>query len=141
METQILTEKTSLIQPGEVWSELHQEIILDSRGTIKKVLNEQAVVASIDNILRTSPMERVMLPNFGAGLDDLLFDPISQSVATELSSRIKESINKWDDRIIVNSIDFDISPDRNLMGIRMSFSIANYADMFEYEATITTGGV
>jgi hypothetical protein len=139
MENQILTEATSLIDPGEVWSELHQDLILDSKGQVKKVLNEQAVVASLDNILRTSPMERVMLPNFGAGLDDLLFENVSQSLATELAGRIKDSITKWDDRVIINSIDFNLDPNSNFLGVSMSFSIVNYADILEYETTITAG--
>ena len=93
MESNILTEDTSLIDPGEVWSELHHGIILDSLGGVKKVINEQAVVASIDNILRTSPMERVMLPNFGAGIEDILFERISQSTASEIASKVRENIN------------------------------------------------
>jgi phage baseplate assembly protein W len=139
MENLILTEETSLINPGEVWSELHQEIILDSLGGVKKVENEQAVVASIDNILRTSRAERVMLPTFGAGIEDVLFDHVSQATATEISSRIRDNINTWDDRIIINSIDFDLQPDKNFMGIIMSFSIAGYSNVFQFQATIGSG--
>ena len=139
MASKVLVEETSLINPGEIWSELHQDIKLDSRGTVKRVINEEAVVASIDNILRTSIFERVMLPNFGAGLDRLLFEPISQTLATELSTRIKDNINTWDDRVIVNTIDFNTQSDRNFMGIRLVFSIAGYANIFEYQASLPFG--
>ena len=139
MASTILVEETSLINPGEVWSEIHQDIILDSRGTIKRVINEAAVVASIDNILRTSVYERVMLPGFGAGIDQLLFEPISQSLATEMSTKIRENLNRWDDRVIVNSIDFTSKPDSNFIGLNMVFSIIGYENIFEFQMDIPVG--
>jgi len=140
METQIITEESSLILPGEVWSEIHQDIILDASGLIKKAINVDAVVASLDNILRTSPAERVMLPNFGAGLSNLLFEPVSESTATEITSKIKEAINVWDDRILINSVDFSAIPDRNFVSFSMSFSIVGYNKVFEYSMEAPVGG-
>lgn len=139
MESNLLVEQTSLIESGEVWSELHHEIILDSAGEVKRVINEQAVRSSLDNILRTSRGERVMLPSFGVGIEDVLFDQVSQSTASEIASRIKENINTWDDRVVINAVDFNLQPDSNAMGISLSFSIAGYSNMFQYEATVGTG--
>jgi len=42
----------------EVWSEIDPEIVSDGLGQIKRVINVDAVKASIDNILRTRPGER-----------------------------------------------------------------------------------
>lgn len=44
----------------EVWSDLHHELITDSQGRVKKVLDVDAVYTSIDNILRTYQGERCL---------------------------------------------------------------------------------
>jgi len=44
----------------EVWSDLHQDLVTDSHGSIKKVINVDAVATSIDNILNTNLGERCL---------------------------------------------------------------------------------
>lgn len=121
---------------AEIWSDIHSRIPVDARGSIKKVINVDAVISSIDNILRTRPSERVMLPSFGAGMQDLVFETTSEDSYDSLADTIKTAIETWDDRVIINSIDFYTEPDQNLLTVKMFFAIRGYDRIFEYSTAL-----
>jgi len=123
----------------KIWSDIHSAIRVDARGSIKVVENVDAIKTSIDNILRTRPGERVMLPSFGAGLQDLVFETTLQEVYDDLADGIKEAIEAWDDRVIVNSVDFVTEPDQNLLTVKMSFAVRGYDRIFQYSASLMGG--
>lgn len=119
-----------------IWSDIHSQVRVDARGSIKVVTNVEAVISSIDNILRTRPGERVMLPTFGAGMQDLVFELTSQSAFDNLAYKIRTSIEQWDDRVIIQSIDFSTDPDRNLLTVKMLFAIRGYDEIFTYSTSL-----
>lgn len=121
---------------SEIWSDLHQDIKVDAQGSIKKVINIEAVKTSIDNILRTAKGTRVMLRNFGSDIKMMLFENIDGSLSDILSDEIKESINIWDDRVIVNEINFKADPDRNSVTVGIHFSIRGYDEIFSMSSVI-----
>ena len=59
---------------------------------------------SIEIILGTSRGERVMRPDFGTALDEILFEPISQATGELLRVRVEEALQKWEHRIDVLSV-------------------------------------
>lgn len=121
---------------GEVWSDIHSNIVLDARGGIKKVTNVDSVISSIDNILRTRPGERVMLPLFGAGLADLVFEPTNPDIYDEVRDNLIRSIETWEDRVTINSVDFQVEADKNTVTIKMSFAVRGYDEIFEYSTSL-----
>jgi len=124
------------IQAPTVWSDIYAPISFDGQGAIKIGINAEAVAVSIDNILRTRKMERVMLPEFGSGLDSLLFENISDALADALADEIKTAITTWDPRVQVNSIHLKSDPDRNFVNIHAFFSILGLDKIFEYKTSI-----
>ena len=120
----------------EIWSDLHYNLETDFQGSIKKVINVDAVITSIDNILRTRRGSRVMLPQFGSGISSLLFEPASKETVDKISDEIKEAINAWDSRVIINSIEFKTYPDRNIVDIKIFFAVRGYDEIFEYSNSI-----
>ena len=86
--------------PVEIWSDIHQDIIADAQGNLKKVVNIDSVRTSIDNILRTYQGERVFLPTFASKLKDILFEPINDYIINKLSQSVKSTIELWDDRCV-----------------------------------------
>ena len=127
---------TTTTQVGVVWSDLHHSIVQDSTGGIKLSINIEAVKTSIDNILRTYPSERVMLPSFASNLHNILFNIIDDHMADSVSRDIRDAIEKWDDRIIVNSIDISTKPDANSVFIALFFSIKGFSRIFEHTFTV-----
>ncbi len=121
----------------EVWSDLHQDLVTDSHGSIKKVINVDAVATSIDNILNTNLLERCMLPQFGGSLRGILFDPIARSMASVIAKEIKRCIETWDNRVSVANIEIFEKPDDNRIDIEVAFTIAGYSESFTYTANVT----
>jgi len=124
---------------GEVWSDLHHELLPDKAGGIKKVINIDAVWTSIDNILRTYPMERVMRPEFGSHLQRLVFNPISSDLADIIREECETKIIRYDDRVMVNSIDVVEHADKNQVDVQLSFTIKGYDQLFQYNSAFATG--
>ena len=49
---------------------------------------------NLKNLLLTSPGERVMIPTFGAGLHEVLFENASGGLFDELTSRIYSQVQR-----------------------------------------------
>lgn len=60
---------------------------------------------SIQIILTTEPGERVMLPEFGAGLKRFLFEPNTVPTHRLMEEKIGQSLALWEPRINVEAID------------------------------------
>ena len=119
-----------------IWSDIHHRFATDAQGAIKVAINIDAVNSSINNILRTHKGERVMLPTFGAGLGDLLFEGMNEDTFDLYATQIQEAIEAWDDRVSVNSIDVTMITENNTMTLKMSFTVRGYDDVFEYSTNL-----
>lgn len=116
----------------EVWSDLHQDLVTDSRGSLKKVINVDSVRTSINNILGTAQGERVMLPEFASNLRDMLFEPLDEELMHLAATEVKRAVERWDDRVSVIGVDFNQDPDNNQISMSMKFTIKGYPDTFTY---------
>ena len=119
-----------------VYIEINEQFIPADSGGLLLVLDYEAVKSSIDNILRTSKGERVMLPEFGSGLGNILFDTIDANIADSLADEIKEAINTWDPRVIVKSINIKPDVDQHYMGVFIEFQIAGITTPYTYSGTL-----
>lgn len=124
------------ITSTEVWSDLHHDIITDVQGSIKKVINIEAVKTSIHNILTTPTGTRVMLRNFGSDLKSLLFENISESLLDSIETEISDAITAWDSRVIVNAVEFVTHADKNQVDVLMKFAVRGYDQIFSFSITI-----
>jgi len=120
------------VQISEIWSDLDHRLVQDAQGGLKKVINIQSVMTSIDNILRTYRGERVMLPEFGGVLKDIVFETINSDLVDFISRDIKDIIETWDDRVDIQEVAFLSDPDRNSISLQISFSIRGYDEIFKY---------
>ena len=70
-------------------------------GPIKLARYEEAVRQSIRMILSTARGERLMRPEFGCSLHDLVFTTSSAAAIGEVISAVQESLIQWEPRIDV----------------------------------------
>jgi len=124
---------------GVIWSELDHRLIQDSQGNLKVAENIAAVMSSIDNILRTRKGERVMLPEFGSDLGDAVFETFDGTVLKYLSRDLKTTIERWDDRVIIDDVQMYPDPDRQYLSVTIVFAIKGYSDLYKYETQIRGG--
>jgi phage baseplate assembly protein W len=68
----------------------------DTEGAVALVAGEEDVRQAVRLILETEPGERVMRPDFGAGLRSLAFEPISRTTLALVRNRVEEALVEWD---------------------------------------------
>ena len=64
---------------------------------------------SICIILRTRPGERILLPDFGCGLDQYLFEPNSVGTLRLIQEEVKQSLTRWEPRIKLDDIQVSVN--------------------------------
>ena len=70
------------------------------------------VRSNLKNLLLTKKGERILQPEFGSGLHDLLFQPATEKFEEDLETTINEAVAKWLPYIIVEDINVDISKEQ-----------------------------
>jgi uncharacterized protein len=78
-------------------------------GGIAAVEYEADIRQSILIILGTAQGERVMRPDFGCGVHDLVFEVIDTALLTRVRTSVTDSMVKFEPRIEVISVDVDPS--------------------------------
>lgn len=76
-------------------------LAVDANGSLATVAYEEDIRQSIRIILATNPGERVMRPDFGAGLRDFVFEPADTGTIHRIQQRVQESLIDWEARIDV----------------------------------------
>ena len=90
---------------GRGWSfpvRLHEK-----EGTIRFSEYEEDVQQSIRIILSTRKGERVMRPDFGCGIHDLVFAVINTTTLTEIENGVRDALAKFEPRIDVTRVKAD----------------------------------
>lgn len=93
---------------GKGWS---FPFAIDSSGSVKKSNFEKSVNESIEIILSTTKGERVMKPDFGCEINEMVFAPNSGATRNMVCYYIEQSLVKWEPRIILDSVSAEESED------------------------------
>ena len=67
--------------------------------------NENAIARSIRNIVFTVPGEKFFQENFGSRISESLFENIDEISALQIKDEITESINRFEPRVRLISVD------------------------------------
>ncbi len=73
-------------------------------GQIATAAYDEDVRQAILIVLGTDPGERVMRPEFGAGLRAFVFEPLTPSTTEALRQRVQEALVDWEPRIDVERV-------------------------------------
>lgn len=93
-------------------------------GQLAMSSGEDLIGESIIIILGTAKGERVMRPDFGCGIQELVFAPNDTSTATLLTFHVKEALLRWEPRIEVLSVDvLSDSGETNRLNISIEYRV------------------
>ncbi|MFN2462153.1 MAG: GPW/gp25 family protein [Candidatus Velthaea sp.] len=85
---------------------------------------EADVEQAIFHILSTAKGERVMVPDFGCGMHELVFSPNTSTQAGAVASEVRQALVRWEPRIDVLDIDVTVGGDQGqLLLIRIDYKI------------------
>src|SRR5262245_21951303 len=97
---------------------------LAADGSLATAAYEEDVRQSILIILGTRRGERVMRPEFGAGLEEFVFEPVSLTTREALKRRVEESLVDWEPRIDVLRVEVSTDPaQRDRLLISLSYRV------------------
>jgi uncharacterized protein len=88
---------------------------VDGNGQIPINSLEDHVRQSILLIMQTAKGERVMRPDFGAGLQTLVFSPITAATAALIQHEVSDALTRFEPRIDV--LDVQVTADPNQSGL------------------------
>ena len=89
-------------------------VALNEAGMIALSEFEQDIREAIRLILLTARGERVMRPDFGAGLHEFVFATMSATNLGSMQTVVREALIKWEPRIQV--LDVKVAPDAGEIG-------------------------
>lgn len=78
-------------------------------GDVALAAYEESVRQSVWIILGTSPGERVMRPDFGCGLEDLVFSVGGAHTAGAVEAAVRRALTVWEPRLDLLGV--DVAPD------------------------------
>jgi len=107
-------------------------IDLDDGGQIELVPDgEEGIRQSIWTILGTSPGERLMRPDFGCGIHDMVFGVNNAATANAVAGAVREALAVWEPRIDVLDVYAAADPSRpNLLVIEVNYRVRSTNSRF-----------
>jgi len=87
---------------------VHFPYQFDGRGATRKDDEAAWIRGLIEQVLFTAPGERVMRPDFGSGLRELVFAPNSPELAATTQFLVQSALQQWlSDLITVESVEVE----------------------------------
>ena len=84
-------------------------VSLEANGQIAMAHYEESIRQAIGMILGTAKGERVMRPDFGCGIHDLVFAVNSPGTAARVASEVRQALIEWEPRIDLLKV--NVSPE------------------------------
>lgn len=98
-------------------------VAVDATGGVALSEYEEDIREAIRIILDTDPGERVMRPDFGAGLRALLFEPINTHTLALARHRVEQALVLWEPRIDSVGVKVDARPAQGVMTVDIRYRV------------------
>ncbi len=99
-------------------------LVPNSLGQLTWLGGDEKIRESIWIILSTAPGERQMLPEFGCGIHDLVFEANTAALRGVLQGKVRELLVRWEPRIDVLDVHVEAPPEaRNYLLIKIDYRI------------------
>jgi phage baseplate assembly protein W len=95
--------------------------------------------ANLKNLLLTKRGERVMQPEFGTGLDSLLFEPMDDVFEGNLRDTITRTVSYWLPYVNIQDIEIEMTDemkDRHIANMKVEFTVGNQIELQEITFTV-----
>jgi phage baseplate assembly protein W len=92
-------------------------------GRVRFARYEDDVEQAIQIILLTARGERVMLPEFGAGLRDFVFEPNSAPVRARIAQTVRKALVDWEPRINLENVEVTAGDENNVVLIHIDYVV------------------
>ena len=94
----------------------------DSHGRTSLAEDAEHIEDMVEQFLFTSAGERVMLPEFGSGLNQMVFAPNSPEVASALQFTVQGGLQRWLGDVI-DVRELTVASENNVLRVTLVYSI------------------
>jgi uncharacterized protein len=84
---------------------------VDHTGSIRLTDGAADLDRSMAVVLATAPGERVMRPQFGCRIWDLLFEPVTPNLLGLMAQAVRDALAQWEPRVTIEEV--NPRPDKN----------------------------
>ena len=103
-------EVVDFIGRGVAWP-----LRVDHSGSISLTTGVADLDSSVRLVLMTAPGERLMRPEFGCRIHDMVFESVNANTLGQMKLAVHEALARWEPRIAVD--DVAVEPDPELPGL------------------------
>jgi len=105
-------------------------VALDGSHRIALARYEESIRQGVWIILGTAPGERVMRPDFGCGIHDLVFGINSAATASRAATEVRQALLRWEPRVEV--LDTQVSTEGNgeVLLVRIEYRVRATNNVF-----------
>lgn len=102
-------------------------------NTAAMTSDEVDIRQSLKILLSTRLGERVMVPDYGCNLDEMVFEPMTTTFKTHLAEMVRFAILHYEARINLNNITIDDTQETNgVILLVLDYTIATTNSRFNY---------
>ena len=97
------------------------------------------IESNIKNLLLTKKGERLMQPDFGCGLQELLFEPNDSDLESRIEDIINNAVSFWLPSVTVAAIDITSEPsqkDVNRINVKITYRFADSSNLNQVTFTV-----
>jgi uncharacterized protein len=101
---------------------------VDSSGAIAMGQGTDDIDGNLRVVLITAPGERVMRPQFGCRIWDLMFEPINANTLGLMAEAVRDAVSQWEPRVELDEVDIEPDPanqGRVLINVRYRVKVTN----------------
>jgi phage baseplate assembly protein W len=114
-------EKNSFLGRGWSFPPTFKKTTVEA--SVVMVEEEEDIKESLKILLSTIKGERIMEPDYGSNMEDLLFEPLTVSFAKRMSVAIEKAILFYEPRIVTNDVSFRQDTDEGLVELKIEYTI------------------
>ena len=97
---------------------------VEADGVIAEAIYEEDIRQAIRIIIFTNRGERLMRPDFGAGLNEFIFANVNTTTMALVETRVRESLITWEPRIDVEDVNVTSdASERNKLLVDLTYRV------------------
>jgi hypothetical protein len=101
---------------------------INRNGSVRLVTGVEEVDAAIRMILSTVPGERVMRPEFGCAMWEMLFAPLTAGTIGLIEQAVRDALLRWEPRIELQAVDAVADQANGAVHITVSYRVTSTND-------------
>tara|TARA_R110000851_G_scaffold149860_2_gene290574 strand:+ start:8476 stop:8901 length:426 start_codon:yes stop_codon:yes gene_type:complete len=84
-----------------------------------------AIKSNLINFLLTGKRERIMNPNFGSGLREIIFEQVTEDTSAVIEDLIRGGVEQFFPQVVIESLNIELNSNNATINIYLKYTIIN----------------